>query len=257
MFRVSGKVPELWCPVTGKRWRANRWCERDGLTSVTLPINPIASVFVVFRPAALATAPTVRERVTKREVAVEGPWQVSFPAKFAPNALAQGPDEAVDFPALVSWTERPERDIRYFSGSATYAKSVACPAPGEGERILLDLGGVKNFADVTVNGRALPTLWKPPFRVDVTDAAKTGRLDVRVKVTNLWPNRLIGDDALPVDCAWEGEGRVGLKEIPAWVNEGKPSPLGRLTFTTWRHWLKDDPPLVSGLLGPVRLLVQE
>ena len=29
------------------------------------------------------------------------------------------------------------------------------------------------------------------------------------------------------------------------------SPTGRLTFTTWQHWKKDDKPLASGLLGPV------
>ena len=80
------------------------------------------------------------------------------------------------------------------------------------------------------------------------------RLEVAVKVTDIWVNRLTGDDALPVDCERNGNGRVGLKEIPAWVRNGEPSPSGRLTFTTWRHWLKDDQPLASGLLGPVKLL---
>lgn len=256
-FRVNGKVPELWCPVTGRRWRAHRWSERDGMTTVTFPINPIASVFVVFRPPAAATAPETKAFVTKREIAVDGPWQVAFPAKFVFNKIAKGPDEIMGFPQLVSWTDRAESEIRHFSGSATYAKTFACAVPGTDERVMLDLGEVRNFADVTVNGRTFPTLWKPPFRVDVTDAAKTGRLDVRVKVTNLWPNRLIGDDALPTDCTWKAKGRSGLKEIPAWVNEGKPSPSGRPTFTTWHHWLKDDQPLPSGLLGPVKLMVEE
>ena len=253
-FRVSGMIPELWCPVSGRRWRANDWHEADGLTTVKFPIDPIASVFVVFRPAAIATASVEPERTLTRETAIEGAWSVSFPAKFAPNPLAKGADETVAFSELVSWTERPERDIRYFSGTATYRKTISCAPPKGRERLMLDLGEVKNFADVTVNGRPYPTLWKPPFRVDVTDAAKDGRFEVEVKVTNLWVNRLIGDDALPVDCEWNGEGRVGLKEIPAWVRNGEPSPSGRLTFTTWRHWLKDDNPLASGLLGPVKLL---
>ncbi len=253
-FRVSGKIPELWCPVTGRRWRANDWHETDGLTTVKFPIDPIASVFVVFRPAAIATASVEPGRTLTRETAIEGAWTVTFPAKFAPNPLAKGADERVEFPDLVSWSDRSERDIRYFSGTATYRKAISCAPPNDGERLVLDLGEVKNFADVTVNGRLYPTLWKPPFRVDITDVAKDGRLVVKVKVTNLWVNRLIGDDALPVDCEWNGEGRVGLKEIPAWVRNGEPSPSGRLTFTTWRHWLKGDQPLASGLLGPVKLL---
>ena len=206
---------------------------------------------------AISATSVERRLKLKRTDAVKGPWSVSFPAQFAPNPLARGPEETVAFPELVSWSERSERDIRYFSGSATYVKTIACTVPGDGERVMLDLGDVKNFADVMVNGRRHPTLWKPPFRLDVTDEARSGRVDLEVKVTNLWVNRLIGDDALQSDCVWSGEGRVGLKEVPAWVTNGSPSPSGRRTFTTWRHWLKDDKPLESGLLGPVKLLAYE
>ena len=77
-------------------------------------------------------------------------------------------------------------------------------------------------------------------------------------MTNLWPNRLIGDDALPADCEWKGREQkgvkeIGVKEIPQWVKDGKRSPTGRHTFTTWRHWSKDESLLPSGLLGPVLL----
>lgn len=252
-FRVTGKVPELWNPETGEVCRAVDWVPEGAMTKVAFEIRPIGSMFIVFRPEGLATAPVCRPRTLRRTEEVKGPWTVSFPAKFAPNPLAKGADETAEFPELVSWTERPERDIRYFSGTATYRKTIVCAVPSAEERLMLDLGEVKNFADVTVNGRRYPTLWKPPFRVDVTDEVKDGRLAVEVKVTNLWVNRLIGDDALPSDCEWDGEGRVGLKDIPAWVRNGEPSPSGRLTFTTWRHWLKSDHPLVSGLLGPVTL----
>ena len=83
--------------------------------------------------------------------------------------------------------------------------------------------------------------------------------DLEVNVTNLWPNRLIGDDRLYAeDCEWNGKIAKGKKEvslakIPEWVKEGKPSPTGRHTFTTWKHWSKEDDLLPSGLIGPVRL----
>ena len=115
---------------------------------------------------------------------------------------------------------------------------------------MLDFGVVKEIAEIEVNGQACPTLWKPPFRVDVTEAARKsgGMLDVTVKVTNLWPNRLIGDEHLPSHNEWSGP---RIKDIPEWVKRGEKSPTGRFTFTTWHHWKKDDRLLPSGLLGPV------
>ena len=164
----------------------------------------------------------------------------------------------------MDWKDVDDDDIRYFSGTATYAKRFPKPESKLGERIVLDLGDVKNFAEVTVNGKTLEPLWRPPFRVDITDAIqKSADIDLSICVANLWPNRLIGDDILyPDDCEWKGEVKdgvkeIGIKEIPKWVKEGKRSPTGRHTFTTWKHWDKNDKLLPSGLLGPVRLIVQE
>ena len=190
---------------------------------------------------------------------VKGAWNVSFPAGWEAPA-------SVEFPELKSWTAFDDPGIKYFSGTATYRKRVALGTgkgePGTRERIMLDLGNVKNFAEVTVNGKTFPVLWQPPYRLDVTDAV-TGAadsLDLEVKVTNLWPNRLIGDDTLRApDCEWSCNPKRhnttewGIKEIPAWVWDGKKSPTGRLTFTTWRHWTKHDAPFSSGLIGPVKI----
>ena len=186
-------------------------------------------------------------------VLVGGVWNVAFPEGWDAPA-------SVTFPHLVSWTERPEDGIKYFSGTATYAKCMPTPPLEPEARLVLDLGIVKNFAEVTVNGKTYPVLWKPPFRVDVTEAvAGASMLDLSIRVTNLWPNRLIGDDCLfQEDCEWKGEVRngvkeIGIKKLPQWVKDGRPSPTGRHTFTTWKHWDKHDKLLPSGLLGPVLL----
>ena len=113
---------------------------------------------------------------------------------------------------------------------------------------------MKNFAEVSLNGQDLGILWKPPFRANLTAAAKPGVNKLTIKVTNLWPNRLIGDEQLPPDVEWK---ELQLKEWPQWLLDGKPSPTGRLTFTTWHHWKKDDALLESGLLGPVTLQTAE
>ena len=136
---------------------------------------------------------------------------------------------------------------------------------------MLDLGDVRNFAEVTVNGKTFPVLWRPPFRVDITEALPQAEdaanefsilnFQLSIRVTNLWPNRLIGDDFMEEDCNWRpgngGDRRDGLWSIPGWVKRGEPSPTGRHTFTTWRHWTKDDAPLPSGLLGPVTIAVPD
>ena len=117
------------------------------------------------------------------------------------------------------------------------------------------MGNVAVIAQVKVNGRDLGILWKEPFRVEIGEAVRAGNNTLDVKVTNLWVNRLIGDEQLPEDSDRFPNGL--LKAWPQWVLEGKPSPAGRLTFVTCRIWSKDSPLQQSGLLGPVKLIAAE
>ncbi len=131
-------------------------------------------------------------------------------------------------------------------------------------RTVLDLGTVKEIAEVIVNGRTYPALWCPPYKVDITDAIAqvpsvpdVPSLTIEIKITNLWPNRLIGDARLPDDCEWD-DGRMSkgfplVKYWPDWLLRGAPSPTGRHAFSTCRLWTADEPLLESGLLGPVTL----
>lgn len=182
-------------------------------------------------------------------VAITGPWDVHFPPNW-------GAPERVELPRLVSWTEHADPGIRYFSGRATYRKEIQVPPEmlGNGQRLHLDLGEVQVIATVKLNGRALGVLWKRPHRLDITDAARPGANALEVDVVNLWPNRLIGDANLPEDCEWEATfGGQKLTRWPSWLQEGRPSPTGRITFATWKVWAKDAPLRSSGLLGPVTL----
>ncbi len=188
---------------------------------------------------------------------VDGGWDVEFPQMGGRDTVA------VRFPQLECWSWNRMPEVKYFSGTATYRKSVRLKdvkkAISGRTRIMLDLGEVREFAEVAVNGRKFPALWKPPYRVDITDAVKSGRLDLEIRVTNLWPNRLIGDDTLyQEDCRWNetvihARKEFCIAEFPEWVKAGRPSPTGRHTFTTYKHWTKEDELVPSGLIGPVVL----
>ncbi len=180
---------------------------------------------------------------------ISGEWNLFFPTNW-------GAPPSVALEKLISWTDCTNDGVRYFSGTATYEKEIEIPAErlAAGRELWLNLGAVKNFAEVSVNGQNFGVLWKPPFRVNITSAAMSGTNQLVVKVTNLWPNRLIGDEQLPDDREWKGK---QLASWPDWFLQGKPSPTGRFTFTTWHHWTKGDALLESGLLGPVTLQTAE
>ena len=183
---------------------------------------------------------------------IAGPWDVRFGG---PKSEVRGPKV---FQALEDWTKRPEEGIKYYSGTAVYRKtfdSDVSHLTSHASRLFLDLGRVEVIAEVWLNGKSLGTLWKPPFRVEVTEALKEGANELEIHVTNLWPNRLIGDEEYPDDLA---EGYTwtdgGIHSWPEWVKTGgvRPEPR-RQTFFTWKHWNKGESLWPSGLLGPVVL----
>ncbi|MCU0981678.1 MAG: hypothetical protein MUF25_21210, partial [Pirellulaceae bacterium] len=178
------------------------------------------------------------------------PWQVSFP----PNL---GAPPSATFDKLVSLSEHADPGIRFFSGTATYRTTLAAGIHGPESKIFLDLGDVQVIAEVKLNGRDLGILWKPPFRVDVTGAIQAAANELEIRVTSLWPNRMIGDAALPDDVPWNRERPRGAYPAawPDWLVQGQPRPSGRFAFCTRKDvYTKDDPLLPSGLIGPVRLL---
>jgi hypothetical protein len=179
-------------------------------------------------------------------VEITGPWELQF----APKA---GAPQRVTLDQLISWSRHSDAGVRYFSGKATYRKAFNVPADlnAPGRRLYLDLGKVEVMADVKLNGKDLGILWKQPYCVEVTDALKPGENALEVEVVNLWINRQIGDEQLPEDSERNPNGT--LKQWPQWLLDGKPSPTGRYTFTSWRLWKKDSPLVESGLLGPVKL----
>jgi hypothetical protein len=181
---------------------------------------------------------------------IRGPWKLRFPP-------GRGAPPSVTLDALVSWAEHDDPGVKYFSGTAEYEKEFEVPPEllGPGKVLELNLGDVQCIAEVTLNGTDLGTWWTPPFAADISKVAKPGANTLKIRVTNLWVNRLIGDEQFPDDCEWNGK---PLKRWPEWLLKGEPRPVKeRLTFTTWKHYTKDSPLVPSGLIGPVVVRVGE
>jgi hypothetical protein len=262
-FRVAGRVPELWHADTGLMESAPHWRKNDQRTDLLLDLDPSGSVFVVFRQATDGSGPGLQKQPAPKPdvLEVSGPWELCFPAGWgAPDKIA--------LDRLASWTENANAGVKYFSGTATYTKDIdVSPAfGGPHSEVMLDLGVIKNIAEVFVNGeRCGGTLWKPPFRADISRALKPGRNHLVIRVTNLWPNRMIGDEQEPDDAEWgepfqydyaPGNPVIGrmLARVPSWLIEETPRPSpGRTTFVSFKFFTKDSPLIESGMLGPVML----
>lgn len=248
-FRVAGQRPELWDPESGTIRALPDFAENDGRTTVTLRFEPMQSWFVVFRnrsrlaPRDVGTKnfPSPSERAT-----VAGPWQVSFDPKWG------GPDQPVVWTELTDWSRHSDPRIHYYSGTATYRTTFELPTLADRDSsLVLDLGAVEVMARVRVNGQDCGVAWKPPYRVDLSAATRPGRNELEISVVNLWINRLIGDEQLPLDGDWKD--LETLLQWPAWFTTRNRRPSGRYTFTSCRHYQKDSPLVSSGLLGPVKL----
>jgi hypothetical protein len=291
-FRTAGKPPELWDPQTGRIAPLPAFSPGRDVTTIPIQFDPNGSAFVVFRPASMPSPlvtvtrdgaqlaqagadPALAEPAvdlargdvrrsgtylfthadgTTHQVAVSlpdpvtvtGPWQLRFPPGW-------GTPSEVTLDRLASWSLHPDDGVKHFSGTATYLKTLSLPAVPAGQRVELDLGNVQVMARVHLNGHDLGILWKRPYRVDLTPAAKAGDNALEVEVVNLWVNRLIGDEQLPEDSGRNENGT--LKSWPQWLLDGKPSPTGRLTFSSWRLWKATDPLQPSGLIGPITVRV--
>jgi len=241
-FRVSGRRPELWDPVSGQRRDLPVFESKDSCITVPLEFEPDGSMFVVFRKETgnlkLETGGLKKNFLEFKSVQeITGPWTVQFdPQWFYPADGLSGDQSKglMNFDKLEDWSKRTEPAVKYFGGTAVYRK-VFDVAPETSNplsvstdlspRLFLDLGTVKETARVKLNGKDLGVVWCHPWRVDVTGVIKSGENTLEIEVVNNWYNRLVGDAGLP-----EAE---------------------RRTRTNIGDTNKDAAPMQSGLLGPV------
>lgn len=221
-FRVSGKKAELWFPGEGIIKDA-AYRIINNRTIVRVDLMPNESLFVVFREKTKKPFHKAPEYLESVIAEINDSWKVSFPKGW-------GAPEMVDFPDLMSWTNHNDKSIKYFSGTANYTNQVVIKARElkEESDLWIDLGIVRDIAEVFINGRNVATLWKKPYKTNVTEYLKPGINQILIRVTNQWTNRLAGDQLVP------DEEKVLDVLMPRFMGQ-------------WE--LKE-----SGLLGPVRII---
>ncbi|MEY2792324.1 MAG: hypothetical protein RJA76_316 [Bacteroidota bacterium] len=217
-FRVAGKMPKMWNPETGEITTISYEIKK-GRTEIPYTFKPWDAIFIVFEGKAQTnkfTLPTLKISETKT---IESPWKVSFQKdRSAPSEIT--------LKELISLDQHSDPGVKYFSGEATYTNKIEVNAFAKGEKVEIDLGEVKNLAEVYLNGKYLKTVWKKPFVVDITDNFNIGRNTLEVKVINSWVNRLVGD-------AQPGANKITFIPMPVIRADSKTEP--------------------SGLLGPVKI----
>ncbi len=222
-FRITGRAPEVWRAEDGRSEPATYRIE-NGVTTVPIDLGSEESVYVVFRQAATQAAREVPKPVETVLATLGGPWTVSFePGRGAPASAK--------FERLASWSESQIPGIKYFSGAGAYSRDIEISAAQlqSGRRVLIDLGDVRDLAEVRVNGAPAGTVWHAPYRLDLTGKLKPGVNHLEIKVIDTWVNRLIGD---------------------------KQPGATPITFTAIPTYLADAPLRPAGLIGPVQLVSQ-
>lgn len=189
-FRISGKQPELWDPVTGRITRATAFEQADGRTIIPMEFAPYGSCFVFFRETISVTkqgAENSNYPVLNKVKEIQGPWQLAFDSDW-------GGPESIKFKTLSDWAQHPDEGIKYYSGYVCYTNTFEFE-PVEAKHYWLQLNRVEDvgIAGVRLNGKDIGITWNSPFLVEMTGAIKPGQNKLEITVVNSWQNRLIGD----------------------------------------------------------------
>lgn len=219
-FRIAGKLPELWNPLTGEVRYLPEFTQTEATTRIPLKLQSNESSFIVFRKE--AGDALSGQNYPKPDIlhTVSTPWTVTFEAE------KRGPEKEVIFNALSDWKDDEDASIKYYSGTAAYTTAFTIGKLPE-KPLYIDLGKVMVMAKVYLNDKYVGGVWSHPYRLNITKYLKSGENTLKVEVVNNWMNRLIGDQKLPEEQ--------------------------RKTWTSVNHWNADSQLQSSGLLGPVEI----
>lgn len=221
-LRTTGKLPVIYDPVTDSQFTAREWTQREDRTELPVNLPPNGSLFIILNETSTVKSMASGKNWINLEVIkpVSSNWKVTFDESLG------GPRKPVKFGTLSNWIDHPDPAIRHYSGTAIY--ETVFTLNDQKRSVWIDLGQLANIGQVYVNGVDCGVVWTAPHQIEVTEALRNGKNQLRIEVSNTWRNRLIGDKDLPEE--------------------------DRITRTTAPYRLEGKPLLDAGLLGPVRIL---
>jgi hypothetical protein len=186
-FEAVG-TPELWDPWTGNT--APLACQRTSGDWAALhhELPPLSSALIVFDPGRSnqppAAVPPVPRLKRSQKLGASG-W------KLTATGSVSGTPATIhrDLPTLIDWSLT--EDLRGFSGRGLYSTTFTAPASDPGQRLVLDLGTVRDVAEVAVNGKPVTTLLLRPYQADITSFVHEGDNLLQVTVINALFNSMV------------------------------------------------------------------
>ncbi|MDR1371838.1 MAG: hypothetical protein LBJ17_01735 [Dysgonamonadaceae bacterium] len=250
--------PEIWDAYTGtiNAYSGTVRQNLEGKTLIDVKVEKNASLFLIFPHSYMKYAKIKDHRVIEeKSTEVDNDWNVIFIPKTKEEPFKR------QFSTLIDFSQQEDMDVKYFSGTAIYEKTIKINKAelDATHRVMLDLGVVYDMASLEINGQDAAVLWFPPFKADITGYLKAGNNTVKIKVTNTWVNRLIGDEQYPEDFEWtdKNQGLRAMTALPDWVLRDEPRPVTeRKTFTPWYYFNRGSKLMPAGLIGPVKIVKQ-
>ncbi len=222
-LQVNAQAVVLFDPLTGKFGKAEIKTENN-ITQVKVKIEPGESFFLKTERGSDLHDWNYYD-TAGNEMEITGIWKVSF-EKGGPSL----PKES-EMENLQSWTELGS-EAKAFSGSAIYEIKFNKPDV-EADNWKLDLGDVRESAQVWINDKFIGIAWSVPFQLKLGELQE-GKNSLRIKVTNLAANRIRAKEL-------KGDEWKIFHEINM-VNKD----YEEFDATKWA-------PMPSGLLGPITI----
>lgn len=183
---VDRGAPQVWDPWTGAV-REAAFDTKDGRVAMDVSLPPSGSELLVFDDVnsnRASVAPVAWTETKRQDVGEEG-WSVDAVGN---SEKGVGIREHLSMEKLTDWTAAPA--LRTFSGKATYLTHINVSPDDlrDANRVLLDLGEVKDAAEVMINGVSAGQLVVHPFTVDVRPMLRAGDNEIQVTVVNSLTN---------------------------------------------------------------------
>ena len=236
LFRVSGKIPETWNPLTGEVKKCSSYTLENRQVRIPVTFQPKESLFFVFREGKTNGPDQItNSKGEKQTIGLKSPEVTgikNFKGKIIFHPINSDRIDSISISEFRSFTEFSNPDIKYFAGTACYQIDFNLD-PGylsNCESVFLKFGDLDATAVVRLNNQVLGSIWMPNTMLSANKLLKE-KNHLEISLATTCRNRIIGD----------------LIEYGTLKNIFNSAPMG--SFLN-----KDSPLKPSGMIGPLQLI---